>query len=164
MKKTKKSKSAQTTASSDQDIVVLITTLVQKLVSLEGKIDTILSRTPAHPVAAPQKTPVSMPVPAHPPVVSQPRDPRPMHKAVCADCGKNCEVPFKPSAGRSVYCKECFTARRNNKSQPPQAQARPNEAPAIKPQPIQKPEPVKAAATVSKKKPAAKKAKKPKKR
>ncbi|MBU0929650.1 MAG: DNA-directed RNA polymerase [Nanoarchaeota archaeon] len=39
--------------------------------------------------------------------------PREMHKAVCADCGKECEVPFKPSADaegnpRPVYCKECY--------------------------------------------------------
>jgi len=34
--------------------------------------------------------------------------PREMHKATCADCGKECEVPFKPSGDRPVYCKECW--------------------------------------------------------
>ncbi len=34
--------------------------------------------------------------------------PKEMHKAVCADCGKECEVPFKPSGDRPVYCKECY--------------------------------------------------------
>ncbi len=39
--------------------------------------------------------------------------PREMHKAVCADCGKECEVPFKPGKDaegnpRPVYCKECY--------------------------------------------------------
>jgi len=34
--------------------------------------------------------------------------PREMHKATCADCGKECEVPFKPSGDRPIYCKECF--------------------------------------------------------
>ena len=34
--------------------------------------------------------------------------PKEMHKAVCADCGKECEVPFKPTEGRPVYCRECF--------------------------------------------------------
>ena len=34
--------------------------------------------------------------------------PREMHKAVCADCRKKCEVPFKPSKDRPVYCRECF--------------------------------------------------------
>lgn len=34
--------------------------------------------------------------------------PKEMHKAVCADCGKSCEVPFKPTGERPVYCRECF--------------------------------------------------------
>jgi len=33
---------------------------------------------------------------------------REMHKAVCADCGKECEVPFKPIEGKSVYCRDCY--------------------------------------------------------
>jgi CxxC-x17-CxxC domain-containing protein len=33
---------------------------------------------------------------------------REMHKAVCADCGKDCEVPFKPIEGRPVYCRDCY--------------------------------------------------------
>ena len=31
-----------------------------------------------------------------------------MHKATCEDCGKNCEVPFKPSGSKPVYCSNCF--------------------------------------------------------
>ena len=34
--------------------------------------------------------------------------PREMHKATCADCGNECEVPFKPTEGRPVYCRDCF--------------------------------------------------------
>jgi ATP-dependent RNA helicase DeaD len=34
------------------------------------------------------------------------------HKAVCTDCGKKCEVPFKPDPSRPVYCRECYTKRR----------------------------------------------------
>ncbi len=37
---------------------------------------------------------------------------REMHKATCGDCGKECEVPFKPSGDRPVYCKECFSKRK----------------------------------------------------
>jgi len=37
---------------------------------------------------------------------------REMHKAVCADCGKECEVPFKPTEGRPVKCKDCFSKSR----------------------------------------------------
>ena len=38
--------------------------------------------------------------------------PREMHKAICADCGKECEVPFRPKEGRPVYCKECYAKHR----------------------------------------------------
>jgi len=33
-------------------------------------------------------------------------------KAVCSQCGKETTVPFKPTQGRPVYCKECFQDRR----------------------------------------------------
>jgi len=38
----------------------------------------------------------------------QPFGPREMHKAQCSDCGAECEVPFKPTDGRPVYCKNCY--------------------------------------------------------
>lgn len=31
-----------------------------------------------------------------------------MFKASCADCGKSCEVPFKPNGEKPVYCSDCF--------------------------------------------------------
>ena len=34
--------------------------------------------------------------------------PKEMHKAICADCKVECEVPFKPSGERPVYCRDCF--------------------------------------------------------
>lgn len=37
---------------------------------------------------------------------------RKMYKATCADCGKECEVPFEPKEGRPVYCKECYQKHR----------------------------------------------------
>ncbi len=36
------------------------------------------------------------------------RGPREMHKATCADCGEETEVPFVPSQDRPVYCRECY--------------------------------------------------------
>ncbi|MFC1643752.1 CxxC-x17-CxxC domain-containing protein [Candidatus Omnitrophota bacterium] len=39
---------------------------------------------------------------------------RKMHKAVCAQCKQNCEVPFIPRANRPVYCKTCYSNRRND--------------------------------------------------
>ena len=34
--------------------------------------------------------------------------PREMFPAVCADCGKETEVPFQPHEDRPVYCSDCF--------------------------------------------------------
>ena len=38
--------------------------------------------------------------------------PRDMHSATCSDCGQPCEVPFKPTEGRPVYCRDCFQKHR----------------------------------------------------
>lgn len=34
--------------------------------------------------------------------------PREMYPAVCAQCGKQTEVPFQPRGDRPVYCSDCF--------------------------------------------------------
>lgn len=33
---------------------------------------------------------------------------RVMHKAVCSQCGQDCEVPFEPIGNKPVFCSECF--------------------------------------------------------
>jgi CxxC-x17-CxxC domain-containing protein len=33
-------------------------------------------------------------------------------QAVCSGCGKQTTVPFRPTQGRPVFCRECFQARR----------------------------------------------------
>ncbi len=38
---------------------------------------------------------------------------RQMYTAVCASCGKEAKVPFKPTEGRPVYCSECFSNMRD---------------------------------------------------
>lgn len=38
--------------------------------------------------------------------------PRKMHKAVCSECGKECEVPFKPTQGKPVFCKDCYQKKK----------------------------------------------------
>ncbi|HEY7033685.1 MAG TPA: CxxC-x17-CxxC domain-containing protein [Thermomicrobiales bacterium] len=38
--------------------------------------------------------------------------PRQMYPAVCSNCGKETEVPFQPTAGKPVYCRECFQQQR----------------------------------------------------
>ena len=31
-----------------------------------------------------------------------------MHVTVCNKCGDDCEVPFRPTSGKPVYCDKCF--------------------------------------------------------
>ncbi len=38
--------------------------------------------------------------------------PREMFDAVCAQCGAETKVPFKPTPGRPVYCRDCYSSRR----------------------------------------------------
>ena len=40
-------------------------------------------------------------------------------KAICAECKTECEVPFKPTGDRPVYCKECFSKRKDGAGAPP---------------------------------------------
>ncbi len=39
---------------------------------------------------------------------------REMFPAVCAQCGKETQVPFQPSGDRPVYCSDCFSAQRSS--------------------------------------------------
>lgn len=34
-------------------------------------------------------------------------------QTVCSQCGRQTTVPFKPTQGRPVYCRECFQKRRS---------------------------------------------------
>ncbi len=43
------------------------------------------------------------------------RPQRQMFPAVCAQCGKETEVPFEPREGRPVYCFECYGQNRPNR-------------------------------------------------
>ena len=45
------------------------------------------------------------------------RPQREMHPAVCAECNKDTEVPFRPSGDRPVYCSDCFSKRPAQTSQ-----------------------------------------------
>lgn len=47
----------------------------------------------------------------------EPRRRQEMHKAVCVNCGNNCEVPFRPSGDKPIYCSNCFEKEdRSNRS------------------------------------------------
>ena len=36
------------------------------------------------------------------------RPKRQYFKAICSECGQECEVPFRPTQGKTVYCNECY--------------------------------------------------------
>lgn len=72
--------------------------LLDRLVGLEKKMDTLLSAlAPSKTQAPPQET----------------RRERQLYEAVCAECHKVCEVPFRPTEERPVYCKECWAKRKH---------------------------------------------------
>lgn len=41
------------------------------------------------------------------------RKPVTMHDATCSKCGKECQVPFKPTGEKPILCNDCF--RQNDK-------------------------------------------------
>lgn len=127
MKKQKKVKAAKRTKSGAGELPELVTVmakLVERLEILEKKTDMILSRissvssgsSPAHQnVHRPENPPRSGMNP--PGAQSAPQNhhanpSRPMYQAVCADCRKACEIPFRPTGERPVYCKDCFSQRK----------------------------------------------------
>ena len=36
-----------------------------------------------------------------------------MHKATCSNCGKDCQLPFRPNGNRAVFCSTCFEDQKN---------------------------------------------------
>ena len=48
---------------------------------------------------------------------------RMMHEATCDRCGNKCEIPFKPTSGKPVYCSDCF-----RKNEYPESRAKSNSS------------------------------------
>lgn len=100
----------------EQDIASLIINMQAQLSFLEKKIDTLISQAQEKPFKEERH---QKPFQRFDNFQRQ-RDARPdnnyrertLHKAICADCNKECEVPFKPSQDRPVYCKDCFSKRK----------------------------------------------------
>jgi CxxC-x17-CxxC domain-containing protein len=82
----------------DIDLLDLINKIQAQLMVLDKKVDTLISR----PSAAAKPSPM-------PPVTNKERV---MYTVICADCNKECQIPFKPSADRPVYCQDCFSRRK----------------------------------------------------
>lgn len=110
---------------SEKDVMAALTGLQEQIRALDRKVDVLLGKAAVRPMPAPAvRTMPQAPVHAHdlvhahdpvPGLVRpQPeRRNRPAYQATCAECQKECEIPFKPSGDRPVYCKECFTRRKN---------------------------------------------------
>ena len=41
-----------------------------------------------------------------------------MHQVTCDKCGKQCEVPFKPTGDKPVFCSDCFRKEGGSSSSP----------------------------------------------
>jgi CxxC-x17-CxxC domain-containing protein len=44
---------------------------------------------------------------------------REMFTATCSNCGKECQVPFRPTNGKPVYCSDCFEKMGKGRSDSP---------------------------------------------
>lgn len=41
---------------------------------------------------------------------------RQLYSVKCANCGKQTQVPFKPTGDRPVYCRDCYMQKRGERS------------------------------------------------
>ena len=118
------------------EIASLLSQIQQRLTSLENKVDILVSRVLPARVAEskPLSAPVLKPAQVNPGNAGRPDNSdrnknRMMHKTICADCKKECEVPFRPSGDRPVYCRECFARRKAGNSLRTGIDAKPKETP-----------------------------------
>jgi CxxC-x17-CxxC domain-containing protein len=120
---------------SPANIPGLIVQVQQQLTYLDKKMDALISLISARPVEvrhAPKPPEQSQPVqrfeqPVRQSEARQTNDfrERVLHKTVCAECKKECEVPFRPTGERPVYCRECFSKRKVSSSFSENTDARP---------------------------------------
>jgi CxxC-x17-CxxC domain-containing protein len=131
MKKIIKRKSSPVQEQNEQDIAILINRIQEQLVSLEKKIDTLISRPSEKPS---EEKHFSKPFQRFDRSHHHGRGERDSSfrersftKVICSECNKECEVPFKPSGDRPVYCKECFSKRKDRGSFKENYDKRPRE-------------------------------------
>jgi CxxC-x17-CxxC domain-containing protein len=103
----------------ETDLSGLVNKMYEQLVALEKKVDTLISRSSDRAQDGDhfQK---SGPRFRHSDRGGARNDDRSREKnftqAVCAKCGKECEIPFRPTGDRPVYCRDCFSARKDSGS------------------------------------------------
>jgi CxxC-x17-CxxC domain-containing protein len=91
------------------DLLSLINNIKTQLIELDKKVNTLIFRSLPETKIDPKPTINNTPPPIRP--IDNNRG-RVMHTAICADCKKECTIPFKPSGDRPVYCKDCFSRRK----------------------------------------------------
>ncbi len=115
MKKSTKSKAA-TAPKVDPYLEGFMTKLLDRFASLERKMDVVISGLSAKTsVSSDPRGSLNQNLQAK---ERNARRERIMFEAICADCAVPCEVPFRPSEGRSVYCKDCFAKRKSGGAGP----------------------------------------------
>jgi CxxC-x17-CxxC domain-containing protein len=143
----------------------LIHKLQEQLTALDQKVSTLINRH------SPEVKQVPKPFVPNTPSQVKPHDrhhQREQYKAICADCQKECTIPFKPSGDRPVYCKDCFSRRKvislsgiKINEKPPVTAPLPAAVHSVveiqKPRPKKKAKPVVVKKTIAKKKAAPKK-------
>lgn len=106
-------KKALVPAPADVDIVGLMDKIQSQLDSLERKLDTLISQRPQGRSFGGRSFDRSR---GHDRGRDDSFRQRSMTKVICAECGIECEVPFKPSSDRPVYCRDCFAKRKGGGS------------------------------------------------
>jgi CxxC-x17-CxxC domain-containing protein len=131
MKKIIKHKSSTVAPDAESDLALQINRVQQQLVILEQKMDTLLSQSSERPSEERRFVKPFQRFDRHYHHDKEGRDDhrreRSFTQAICADCNKECEVPFKPSGDRPVYCKECFSKRKGGGSFKAKYDDRPRE-------------------------------------
>ncbi|MBF0571538.1 MAG: hypothetical protein HQL12_06650 [Candidatus Omnitrophica bacterium] len=82
------------------------------LIVLDRKVDTLINRSASNTQNQCQTRGRDTAVPSSPAKSNDRNQGRLMYPAVCADCKKECKIPFKPNAERPVYCQDCFSKRK----------------------------------------------------
>jgi len=119
VKKRFKHKSLLVAPQDEPDVAGLINKMQRQLSAMEKKLDILIGQSSKRPF---EKSYSQKPFwrfsQSHRPdrgrQGSGPRK-RAYARVICADCNKECEVPFKPSGDRPIYCKECFSKRKEGK-------------------------------------------------
>ncbi len=120
MKKHVKRKSVVAMPQDELDVAGLIDRIQQQLSTLEEKLDILISQSSKRPFekSYPQKPSRGFNRPYRNDRGRRGSGPseRTFTRVICASCKKECEIPFKPSGDRPVYCRECFPKNRQSSS------------------------------------------------